>query len=664
MPDAHPQIRVLRLVARMNLGGPAHQVSLLSARLDPERYRTLLVTGGVGPGEEEHTDLDGVTIRRLESLGPDIRPLQDLRALIALIGLIREFRPTIVHTHTAKAGLLGRVATLFTSGRRPLTIHTYHGHVLSGYFGGVKTGIFRTLERLLARVSDVLIGVSAATVDELVEIGVAPRSKFTVIPLGLKLDDFLELDPTPDPDVRRELGVRDGDVLFTYTGRLAPIKRPDTMLRALAIARGNGAPISVAVVGDGELRPEMEGLARELGCSDSVLFLGYRRDLPRIAGGSDAALLTSDNEGTPVALIEAAAAGRPAVATNVGGVSDIVVEGSGLLAPAGDAVALAAQMVRLAEDTTLRRRMGGRAREHVGARFGATRLLNDLDDLYTELIDARPNLDPATVEGFGQEWQSFDQSTLAPAELETRFQEYFRLFPWDQLPDRPVGFDMGCGSGRWARFVAPETGTLHCIDASVDALDVARRTLAGQENCTFHEASVDQLPLPPASMDFGYSLGVLHHVPDTQAGLRACTDLLRPGAPFLLYLYYALDNRPRWFRAVWRASDTGRLAISRLPHPAKLALTSIIALFVYLPLSRLAGLFARVGADADRIPLSTYRESSFYTLRTDALDRFGTRLEKRFTASEIRSMMGAAGLERVALSEQPPYWCAIGYKSA
>jgi glycosyltransferase involved in cell wall biosynthesis/SAM-dependent methyltransferase len=646
----------------MNLGGPAHQAALLSGRLDSNRYETLLIAGAVGPGEEEH-DLAGVEIRRLDTLGPDIRPLRDLRALISLIRAVRAFRPDIVHTHTAKAGMLGRIAALMGPGPRPVIVHTFHGHVLRGYFGRLKTGVFRALERLLARISDRLIGVSTATVDELVELGIAPRSKFAVVPLGLELGAFLAVDPEPEPAIREELGAGAEDVLFTYTGRLAPIKRADTMLRALAIAVGEGAPIKVVVVGDGTIRSEIEQLARDQGCDGSVRFLGYRRDLPEIAAGSDAALLTSDSEGTPVALIEAAAAGRPAVSTSVGGVSDIVIEGeTGLLADAGDEVAIATAMTRLAGDRELRRRMGGRAREHVAARFGAERLLDDIDGLYTELLERGGNLDRATVDGFGREWTAFDQSGLRPAELETRFQEYFRLFPWDGLEGDAVGFDMGCGSGRWARFVAPRVGTLHCVDASDAALAVAKRTLAGEENCAFHRASVDAIPLAPASMDFGYSLGVLHHVPDTEAGIRACAALLRPGAPFLLYLYYALDNRPSWFRAIWRGTDLARTAISRQPHRAKLALTSLIALLVYLPLARLSRLIASTGADVDRLPLSTYRNSSLYTMRTDAYDRFGTRLEKRFTAAEIRAMMESAGLERVALSDQPPYWCAVGYR--
>ncbi len=274
------------------------------------------------------------------------------------------------------------------------------------------------------------------------------------------------------------------------------------------------------------------------------------------------------------------------------------------------------------------------------------------------------NVDAATVVGFGHEWASFDQTDLPAAELEERFRQYFRLFPWDLLPADPSGFDLGCGSGRWARHVAPKVKTLHCIDASSAAIEVAERALADRPNCVFHVASVDEMPVAAASMDFGYSLGVLHHVPHTQAGIEACARLLRPGAPFLVYLYYALDRRPAWFRGLWRLADAARRGISHLPQRPKLWLTSAIAAIVYLPLARSAGLLERLGADVDGFPLSTYRAASFYTMRTDALDRFGTRLEQRFTAAEIRSMMEAAGLERVAFSDEPPYWCAIGYRAA
>ena len=274
------------------------------------------------------------------------------------------------------------------------------------------------------------------------------------------------------------------------------------------------------------------------------------------------------------------------------------------------------------------------------------------------------NADASTVAGFGDEWTRFDQTVLSAEELAELFDKYFHLVRWDDLPAGAQAFDLGCGSGRWARGVAPRVGTLHLIDASADALAVARRALRDQRNCEFHHASVDAMPIPEGSMDFGYSLGVLHHVPDTRAGLRACVTRLKPGAPFVLYLYYAFDNRPAWFRALWKVSDTMRRGISRLPMPARYAISQVIAGAVYWPLARIAAVIERSGGDVSAFPLSFYRDRSFYTMRTDALDRFGTRLEQRFTRAEMQRLLEDAGLERIRFSERAPFWCAIGHRRA
>lgn len=270
------------------------------------------------------------------------------------------------------------------------------------------------------------------------------------------------------------------------------------------------------------------------------------------------------------------------------------------------------------------------------------------------------NIDLATVRGFGGEWATFDQAPLSPAELSAIFEQYFAVFPWHRLSDGAEGFDLGCGSGRWAQLVAPRVGRLHLVDASAEALDVARRNLEDADNCDFHEASVGSLPFAPSSMEFGYSLGVLHHVPDTAAALRSCATVLRPGAPFLVYLYYAFDNRPAWYRTLWRATEPVRRVVSRLPHPVKLAVSTTIALLVYWPLARLARLGQRLGAG--NMPLAYYADRSLYTMRTDAYDRFGTRLEQRFSRAEIESMMAAAGFENIMFSDSEPYWCAVGIR--
>ena len=271
-----------------------------------------------------------------------------------------------------------------------------------------------------------------------------------------------------------------------------------------------------------------------------------------------------------------------------------------------------------------------------------------------------PNIDSDVVKGFGDEWSRFDQSDLTSKELERLFDNYFNIFPWERIPKDSIGFDLGCGSGRWAKLVAPKVGKLHLIDPS-NAIEVAKRNLAEAANCEFHHASVEEIPLRDNSCDFGYSLGVLHHIPDTTAGLLKCVEKLKPGAPFLLSLYYRFDNRPAWFRAIWKVSDYFRRAISILPHSLRFVVSQFIAAIVYFPMARLALLIEKLGLDVSQFPLSQYRFTSFYTMRTDALDRFGTRIEQRFTKEEIREMMEGCGLTDIKFSETS-FWTAVGIK--
>lgn len=273
------------------------------------------------------------------------------------------------------------------------------------------------------------------------------------------------------------------------------------------------------------------------------------------------------------------------------------------------------------------------------------------------------NIDLKTVSSFGDEWSRFDQDELDATEHAFLFQTYFGIFPWESLPEGAQGFDMGCGSGRWAIIVAPKVGTLNCIDPSPEALAVAQKKLCHLPNVHFVNASVSDQPLPLGSQDFGYSLGVLHHVPDTGSALRDCVQLLKPGAPFLVYLYYRFDNRPLWFVLIWRVSDTLRRIISVLPPRIKSVVTNFLAALVYLPLARLSLIGERLGLNVDRWLLSSYRQTSFYTMRTDSRDRFGTPLEQRFTRREITEMMHEAGLHDIRFSESFPFWCAVGRKN-
>jgi SAM-dependent methyltransferase len=279
--------------------------------------------------------------------------------------------------------------------------------------------------------------------------------------------------------------------------------------------------------------------------------------------------------------------------------------------------------------------------------------------------DVPRNIDSDVAAGFGHEWSTFrqDESEFSSRDREAIFKSYFHIFPWKELPAGSVGIDVGCGSGRWSVMVAPRVGHLHLLDASEDALAVARQNLAGITNVSFHLASVGNIPLEDDSLDFAFSLGVLHHVPDTAAAIRTIATKLKVGAPFLVYLYYALDNRPWWYRAIWRFSNVFRVIISRLPPTLRLIISHIIAIIVYWPLARLAAVVGRAGFSPAGIPLESYRHRKFYVMRTDAYDRFCTRLEQRFTRRQIEEMMNAAGFDEIRFSSTVPYWCAVGKKN-
>ena len=281
-------------------------------------------------------------------------------------------------------------------------------------------------------------------------------------------------------------------------------------------------------------------------------------------------------------------------------------------------------------------------------------------------VSAKDNIDLKVARGFGQEWSTFRQDTdhLSQQQRRAIFDDYFRIFPWHLLPaGGGVGADIGCGTGRWSMMVAPRVEHLHLLDPSAEALAVAKQNLKLAQNVSFHLNGVGNIPLSPRSLDFAFSLGVLHHVPDPQAAIQAIADKLKPNAPLLIYLYYALDNRPAWYRLLWRMTDLARHVVSRLPHWLRLVVSQIIAAFIYWPLARLARFLGRHGRLPRALPLSYYADKSFYVMRTDAYDRFCTRLERRFRRSEIEQMLTRAGFKDIVFSDREPFWCAVGLKS-
>ena len=384
-------MKVLRVIARLNVGGPALHVAYLTAGLADHGYDTTLVAGTVGRGEESMAfiaDAKGVRIEVIDELARSISPLRDARAVWKLAQLIRRERPTILHTHTAKAGAVGRVAALLAGrARPPIVVHTFHGHVLRGYFNRVATFGFRTLERLLAYATTRLIAVSPEVRDDLVRLHVAPASKFAVIRLGIELDQRVGGDAAGRTETRRVLGLPGDPFVVGWVGRMTAVKRTDLVVEVLRELVGRGVDARLLLVGDGPDRDHLERYAHELGVIKRCLFLGYQEEVGRFYDAIDALLLPSVNEGTPVSVIEALAAERPAVATRVGGTPDVIRDGvDGFLVDSADPGELAERLAELARDPGRRAEMGAAGRSRVLERYAVDRLVDDVDALYRELL--------------------------------------------------------------------------------------------------------------------------------------------------------------------------------------------------------------------------------------------------------------------------------------
>ena len=377
------RIRVMRIIARMNVGGPAVQVSGLMRGFDPERFNQILITGYCADDEADYLDTSAtdVTATRITGLGRSISPRADMSAFLQVVGEIRAFRPDVIHTHTAKAGVIGRVASL-VSGHRSIRVHTFHGHLLHGYFGKFKTFLVIFVERLLAAFTTRLLAVGKKVMEDLLAVGVGNAKKFSVMPPGL------QLAPLPSrEDACAKLGL---DPAFTYCafiGRITKIKRPDRFLDVVALLHGQGAQTHFIVAGAGELLEYCKDRALKEGLP--VIFLGWRKDIETVLAASDVVLLTSDNEGTPLSLIQAGMASLPIVATNVGSISEIVLDSETGFLTEPSAQALADAMNKLVSSSELREEMGKNAREYTIKRYGVERLVKDHQDLYLKLLSDR-----------------------------------------------------------------------------------------------------------------------------------------------------------------------------------------------------------------------------------------------------------------------------------
>ena len=386
-------IRILRVIARLNMGGPAIHVASLAAGLETRGYHTTLVAGSLARGEDSMAYVAarlGVDVVDVPEIQREVALLHDVKSVRRLTAIMREERPHILHTHTAKAGALARAAAVAAGrARPPIIVHTFHGHVLKGYFGPGRTAFFRQVERTLARQSDVLIAVSPEVRDELVEHGVAPSEKFAVIRLGIPLDERLG-DETADLDYRRLYGISARAFVVGWVGRMTGVKDTGAVLEIVRATRERGIDAVLCMVGDGPDRERLEQLAYDLGIARSTYFVGYQEDVAGYYRLFDAFLLPSVNEGTPVSAIEALASGTPVVATRGGGVAAVGRDGvDAFLVEPGDTEGAADRLAALASDPELRARLADAARDDVRERYSVARLVDDVDRLYRALHAAK-----------------------------------------------------------------------------------------------------------------------------------------------------------------------------------------------------------------------------------------------------------------------------------
>ena len=392
------KIRVLRLFSRLNIGGPAIHVILATAGLDPKRYESRLVVGREEEREGNFFDLaeaKGIPIQVIPSFSRRINPIGDLLTLVRLFRLMRRERPDIVHTHTAKAGALGRLAAHLVG--TPVIVHTFHGSVFEGYFGSLSSRIYRRIEKALACLSDAVVAVSPRVAHELEQRRVAPRKKIEVIYLGLELDRFQRLEKHRG-ELRRELGLDRKIPIIGSVGRLVPIKDIPTLLKAMRGVVDCRSDAILLLVGDGPERRNLEAEAHRLDLDSNVRFLGFRHDLERIYADLDIAVNSSRNEGTPVALIEALSAGVPVVATSVGGTPDLLEDGKlGKLVSPANPQRLADDLISVLSRREKAQATARTARCKIVRRFRSERLVADLDALYSRLLASRKSLSPRSL---------------------------------------------------------------------------------------------------------------------------------------------------------------------------------------------------------------------------------------------------------------------------
>ena len=656
--------KILFVIGGLDVGGTEMHLLKLLPEFPKSEFEIILYTisnNGALRGSFEENKIKVVSISG-NSLISNFRYFRLIATTFKFIKLILNYKPTIIHFFLPQAYIFGSICALFTRhkclvmSRRSMNYYQKNHPVLS------------VIERKLHPKMSAILANSKSVKKNLEDEGVK-TNHINIIYNGVNLNTFGQYLYS-NMEIRKKLNIKHDALVFIKVANLIGYKGHEDLLNSLAQIKDE-LPTKwnlICIGRDDGILKQLKKTSIKLGLNQHVSWITSCKDVSSYLNASDIGILCSHEEGFSNSLLEGMASKLPMIVTNVGGNSEAIIHNkNGLVVPVSDVNKLSQAILKLSQNKSLRDKFGLLAYERVEKNFTLKKCVQEYTFFYKDLVSenlelkATLNQNDQVIKEFGEEWTKYNFTNLSKERVYERFKEYFHIFPWSQISKESIGFDMGCGSGRWSQFIAPKVKKLYCIDPS-KAINVAKSNLKEFSNVRYLQETTATCSLNDTSQDFGFCLGVLHHIPDTESALKDCSRLLKKGAPFLLYLYYDFENKPWWFIGIWKISDLFRKIISILPKIPKNLICDFIAITIYFPLSRLSLLLESLGLDVSSIPLSDYRKEPFYMCRNDALDRFGTRLEQRFSKLEVTVMLENAGFENIKISNGAPYWLYLAFK--
>ncbi len=632
-------MKILHIITNVNTGGAISLLRKVTSENIDNGIKHVIISLRKPSRNFEIANID-----KIYSLNIDNK-LFFFTKLIYLIKIIKKENPYIIQTWMYHSDLIGGIAG------KILGIRKIYWSILTYSTKGNKysTQIIVRINAFLSHfIPEKIVFCASASQDIHKKIGYC-KDKFVYIPIGFNKENF---------PISRNNQMKKKEFYIGCIARWDSDKDHENLFNALKILDMKNINYKCDLIGPMMVNEnsELQSLINKTNVDKSKLNLkGFVKDLNKAYLNFDVCILPSETEAFPIVIGESMILGTPVIATDTGDIKKIIDQ-FGWIVPTKNPKELSEAILQAVinsndDDSWYEFRIA--ARDHIVKNYD----INDMYDKYNKLwID-----DVEVIEDFGREWNYFDQIKPDNYEYKNIFDNYFDIFPWKLISKESVGFDMGSGSGRWAKFVAPRVRHLHCIEPS-NAINISMQNLIDHKNCSFYNKSIKNINLSEGSMDFGYVLGVVHHISDYLDAIERCILLLKPNAPILFYFYYSFENKPNWYIKIWGITNRIRLFTSSLPFRLKIVITTIIATLIYLPLAKFSKLLSFLKFDTKNVPLDYYKDMSFYTMRTDSLDRFGTKLEQRFSKVEIKNILESKGLKNITFSDNAPFWCVVGYR--